>query len=272
MKRIALLASCLALAACGGGSGGGGGSIPIPTSNDYIQLSNTSSTGETPLGFIAINVSNATSSNFAGMLDHDGGTVSGGSLSGSINDSRTLITLPGGQTATLTDPARTLHTRVFSTSGLSNDLFGVVGQITNAVDIPVTGSSTYNGSVELQADNGTATFALTGNAQINVGWDSSGDVDAVFSGFRGVVNDTGNAQNVAGTVTINDASLNGSSFSGGTFGATGFGLETDYTGGGTQVHEGQIFGPEATEVGGVFGLTSNTLDLSGVYIAKGRLD
>ena len=267
-KPIALLMTCALLAACGGG--GGGGADPVPTSGDYIRLSNTSSTGETPLGYVAINTSNATSSGLAGTLDHDGGVVDGGLLAGDINNGRTLITLSGGRTATLINPSSNLHARIFSTSGFSNDRFGVVGQFTNPDDIPDAGSSTYNGTVELQADNGDATFALAGDALITVGWAGVNDVDSVFSDLDGTKNDIEAANNV-GTVAITGATLNGSTFSGGTFSTTGADLA--YSGGGTQMNEGQFFGPEATEVGGVFGLNApGQLELTGVFIAKGNLD
>ena len=276
-KSFAFLATCSLLAACGGGGGGGGANevqVQVPTSDDYIRLSNTSSTGETPLGYVAINNVNRTSSGYAGMLDHDGGTVNGGLLVGAINNSRTRVTLSGGETADLSNPANNLHARLFSTSGLPNDLFGVVGQYTNLDDVPDAGSSTFNGTVELQADNGNATFALTGDAMITVAWDAVNDVDSVFDDLDGVRNDgVGPGVNVqdVGTITITDATLNGTSFSGGTFSTTGDDLA--YTGGGTQVNAGQFFGPEATEVGGVFGLNApNELELSGVFIARGGRD
>lgn len=275
-KSLMLLMTCSVLAACGGGGGGGGDEvqIPVPTSDDYIRLSNTSSTGETPLGYVAINIANRTSSGYAGMLDHDGGSVNAGLLAGAINNGRTRVTLSGGETADLSNPANNLHARLFSTSGLPNDLFGVVGQYTNPGDVPDVGSSTFNGTVELQADNGDATFSLTGDALITVGWDAANDVDSVFDDLDGVRNDgvgpDVNVQNV-GTITITDATLTGATFSGGTFSTTGDDLA--YTGGGTQVNAGQFFGPEATEVGGVFGLNApNELELSGVFIARGRLD
>lgn len=275
-KSFAFVTTCSLLAACGGGGGGGDREvqIPVPTSDDYIRLSNRSSTGETPLGYIAINNANRTASGYAGMLDHDGGTVAGGLLTGTINNGRTRVTLAGGETADLSNPSNNLHARLFSTSGLANDLFGVVGQYTNPDDVPDAGSSTFNGTVELQADNGDATFALTGNALITVGWDTNNDVDSVFDDLEGIRNDgVGpgvNVQNV-GTITITGATLSGSTFSGGTFSTTGDDLA--YTGGGTEVNAGQFFGPEATEVGGVFGLNApNELELSGVFIGRGRLD
>lgn len=275
-KPIAALTAALLLVACGGGGGGdggGGGAMggePIPTSDDFIRLIDRASTGETPLGYVAINMANAKSSGFAGMLDHDAGTVNGGLLAGTINNGRTNVSLSNGNSATLTNPANTLHLRTFNTSGLSNDRFGVVGQFTEASDTPDMGSSTYNGSVILQADNGTSTFALTGDARITVGWDATNSVTSVFNDLDGRKNDIQNVNNV-GTVTITGATVTGSTFSGGTFSTTG--SELAYSGGGTRVHEGQFFGPEATEVGGVFGLKkASELELSGIFIAKGGLD
>jgi hypothetical protein len=273
IKPIALLTSCLILAACGGGGGGGdaatSGGGTTSTQSDYVQFANATSGQDTRLSLVGINVANAVTAVSAGRLNHNSGTVDGGLLDGVMNDNRTRITFGNSASATLVDPGNTAYARVFSTSGLPNDLFGVVGQVTNGADIPAEGASTYNGTVELQADNGTSTFALTGDALIKVEWDPTGNVDTVFSNLDGTRNDTVGVQNV-GTVTINDAIMNGARFSGGTFSTTG--AELAYAGGGTQVNEGQLFGPDATEVGGVFGLDAATLELTGVFIAKGDLD
>jgi hypothetical protein len=269
-KSLALLMSCSALAACGGGGGGGGGIQVPPEVDGYIALSNTSSTGETPLGYVAITNTNATSSGFAGTLDHDTGTVRNGSLSGTIDGALTGISLANGNSATFTNPAGTTHVRIFTTNGLSNDLFGAIGQFTNQADKPIDGTSTYNGDVIMDAFNGSDSFALTGNATVNVGWIGAGDVDTVFTGLSGQKNDTQNVQNI-GTVTINNATITGTSFSGGTFSTTGSDLA--YSGGGNGEIEGQFFGPDATEVGGVFSLDApSQIELSGVFIAKGGLN
>ncbi|MEJ8561639.1 transferrin-binding protein-like solute binding protein [Yoonia sp. GPGPB17] len=277
-KTLVPLTICFVLAACGGGGGGGGdrATQEPPESPDYIRLSNTSSTGETPFGYVAINVANQTARGVAGTLDHDGGAIRGGLLSGTINAGRTLVTLPDGRSAELSNPGNTArHARLFQTSGFSNDLFGVLGQHTNADDMPDMGSSVFNGRVEMQADNGDATFALTGNARITVGWDAGNNrVDSVFSNLDGNKNDRVGGGSVGvnniGTVSITGATVSGTTFSGGTFSTTGD--ELAYTGGGRQVNAGQFFGPDATEVGGAFGLNkASELELSGVFIARGGL-
>ena len=279
-RHFFALATCSLLAACGGGSGtaagdgtgSNGGPAEVPTSDSYIALNEVTSAVETPLGFVAMNSSNRTARGYAGTLDHNTGTLSGNGalLIGSVNIARTLVSLPGGETAELSNPGNTAsHARIFRTNGLSNDLFGVVGQYTNLDLIPAMASSIYNGSVTLQADNGNATFALVGDATITASWSGDG-ITSVFNNLDGTRNDgLGGGINVSdvGTVTISGATLNGSQFSGGTFSTTGDDLV--YTGGGTQTHAGQFFGPDAQEVGGVFGLEKeNELELSGVFVAR----
>ena len=269
-RALSTTTCCVALAACGGGEGGGGG-IAVPPTEAYVAFANTTASQTSPLGYVAINVSNSVSNGNAGNLNHQTGAIGSGLLAGTVDAGRTQIALASGGSATLIDPANAGadYAVVFATSGLSNDRFGVVGVQTNVADIPPDGTSTYNGAVTLQADNGDATFALMGDAVISVGWGAANDVDSVFSNLDGVKNDTTDVQNV-GTVTILDATLNGSSFSGGTISTTG--SEIAYSGGGSQTHRGQFFGPDATEMGGVFGVTANDLELTGVFIASGSLD
>jgi hypothetical protein len=137
------------------------------------------------------------------------------------------------------------------------------------------GSSTYDGTVRLQADNGNATFALTGDARVNVGWGAANDVDTRFDELEGRRNDgIGSGSNVDfnNVIRIDDAGMTGTTFSGGTLTVTGSDPDLAYSGGGTVTHEGQFFGPDATEVGGVFVLDSASLDMSGVFIANGDRD
>lgn len=260
------------LTACGGAGDGGGGSatnqvqvVAPPAIIPTVSFLSTSSSETTRLGFVGIDTSNSAFDGFAGTLNQEAGSITGGWLAGIINEERTRINISGGGSATLTALENTAYSRAFSTSGQSNDLFGVVGQSTVLAEMPEIGSSIYSGRVILQADNGDATFALSGSAMVTVGWVATNDVDSVFGDLGGRKNDTQDVSNI-GTVTINNATLSGSTFSGGTINTSGSDLA--YSGGGQSVHEAQFFGPNAAEVGGVFGLTSSELALSGVFSAK----
>lgn len=278
IKSIGSLITCTFLAACGGAGDGGGGAaqnqvedVVLPPAEPSrptipsVRFMSAGTSDTTPLGVIAINVSNNTTRGFVGNLNQNQETIEGGLLAGTFDQDRTRVNLTNGGSVALIALTSNTYARSFATSGLSDDLFGVVGQATNLSEMPDMGSSTYNGRVSLQADNGDATFALSGQAVVSVGWGPANDVDTVFRDLDGRKNDTQNVTDI-GTVTISNATISGTGFSGGIFTTTGSDLA--YAGGGQRVHEGQFFGPNASEVGGVVGLTSSELELSAVFSAS----
>jgi hypothetical protein len=261
--------SAFALSACGGGGGGGltggsGGAAPSgedmdgsgPTTNTYTQFLATTSGATSTFRTVAIDNNFGTADPITGTFNHATNQISGGALAGSLNQQRTKLTLAGGGTVTLTNPAATEYVRFFKTSRPSDDNFGVVGQATFNDDIPDSASAVYNGAVEMEVNN-SDTYILTGDARITANWGSG--VDALFSNLSGTVSG-GSNQNVSGTIGITGASLNGSSFAGGNLVRTGTIFNS--TGNVDPSFEGQFYGQNADEVGGIFTMTSSADDVN----------
>ena len=77
-----------------------------------------------------------------------------------------------------------------------------------------------------------------------------------------------NSSAVNGNICIDDATLNSLGFEGGSLRTTS--TNWSYTGGGTLQMEGAFFGLDASETGGGFDLTSDDVDMTGVFIEKER--
>ncbi len=264
---VILAASTCGLAACTGSSDGSGGGGGIPTSEEYTEFDNTSSLTPSPLTFVAITNTGTPSSGNAGTLAHNLGAITGGQLQGTLNGDLSVITLSSGGFANLSNPESTAeYLRIFRTEGTGSDLFGVVGQATNLVDMPDinTGSASYSGVVELQVDDGDATYALTGDAAITAFWMTS-SVNSTFDELSGTRNDS-EIVNDVGTISISNATIAGSGFSGGTLSTTG--TVFDVTAGASiDGTNGQFFGPAADEVGGTIVIDDTDLSVLGVFIA-----
>ncbi len=270
-SSILILLLSFTVSACGGGGGGastGGGGTPSggedmdgsgPTTNSYTQFLATTVGATSTFRTVAINNSLVIADPITGTLNHETNQISGGELAGSLNQQRTELTLTsaGGGTVALTNLAATEYVRFFQTSGTGDDLFGVVGQRTFNDDIPDTASAVYNGVVAMEVNNSDGPHILTGDARITANWGSG--VDALFRNLSGTVNG-GSNQNVAGTIGITGASLNGSSFAGGNLVRTGTIFNS--TGNVDPPFEGQFYGQNADEVGGIFTMTSSADDVN----------
>lgn len=255
----------LGLSACGGGGGGGGGTTE-PAAIDpvaYTPLSNRAATDDTILVFLGTTNTGALRFGNAGTLDHINNTLRNGLLAGTTNNGRTTIMLDGGGEATLTNPEGTAFVRVFTTQGAGDPIIGVVGQQTGPSAIPESGSTRYNGQVDMTVADGGPLRSLTGDVEIVASWSGGGSATATFDAFR----DGGS--NVNGQIRITDANITNSGFRGGSL--TTSGALFDVTGSadisGTR---GYFFGPNADEVGGTLVIddqSRGSLKIVGVYVA-----
>ena len=270
--RPAVLAGLLpVLAACGASSGGG--SSGSAAQDDFDPVTGTENAGTTignfqdttnatpsALSFIAIDDGVGTSGT-TGALDHAANTVTAGILQGDLNAGRTEIALDGGGTATLTNPASTEFARFFRIESPTDTRVGVVGM--TAADIPTDGTVNYGGHVDLTfVRRNDPPRSVDGAANVSVNFDTN-RVTTTF----GDLSETGGLSNV-GTLTISGATLVGDSFSGGTASGTGL-LDLDATSAGVQsATGGQLYGPNADEVGGVVAISTDDLTVQGAYIAE----
>ena len=256
IRPLCLLSVLVVLSACGGGSGGDGGQTgggedmdgSGPTVGTYTQIS-AAQTGQ-PLDFRVVSISNDQSD----VLN----------IMGSLDSGRTVISVAGGSIM-LTNPAGTEFMRLFDGTVAGINQFGTVGQETIVADIPVGGDATYNGVVFMTVANEEGNYSLTGDARIAVDWLNNG-VDTRFDGLSGQRNDE-SIGSVSGTLSMINATLTGNGFSGGMLSRSGtiFATDDDPR---TLDLAGQFFGPNADEVGGVFVLNANDLNVRAVFAAE----
>lgn len=263
------------LSACGGGGGGtDGGAVPVssvssylgPDVDNYTVFDNAASSEVSPLFFIALDNAREPDSGNAGTLDHEQRLISGGLLAGTLDADFTVITLEGGGTAELSNPANPANAdfaRIFAMTG-ADARFGVVGVPASLGDIPSSSTAKYLGSVILDLNTDRGTFALTGDAGVSVDW--SGGAETDFTKLGGRLNDIEEIANV-GTVNVRGSVLSGTGFYGGTLTTTGDDLE--FSTSATFEHAGQFYGPNAVEVGGILVVEDpEGANMSAVFIAN----
>jgi hypothetical protein len=183
---------------------------------------------------------------------------------GDLSADRTTITLAGGGTVTLSNPASTEYMRFFDGTIGGVNQFGVVGQQTLVDDIPADGDATYNGVVSMDVSNEDGIYALTGDARITVNWRSS--VETRLDGLSGQ-KDSQDIGAVAGSITMTNAGFSGTGFSGGTLSTTG-GIFQSSDGTPVVNHAGHFFGKNADEVGGVFLIEADDLTVRALFAAE----
>ena len=257
-KHLVAAISVALLTGCGGNDASSGGGATV-----YTSLSDTVATELTTLRFLAVSNAAVATQGVAGELQHPTGIISGGTLSGDLDNARVVISLDGGGTATLTNPDGTTYLRVFSTSGLATDLFGVVGQATASADLPASGTTVYTGSVSVEADTVDGAYVLSGDSKITADW--SGDVDTDFLNLTGTLNSFTNVANVA-TISVENSPRSGNSFDGGTL-TTGGAASFSTDGSETVTLDGQFFGPAGDEVGGTLIVTDADLNIIAIFTA-----
>jgi hypothetical protein len=289
MSNLAVLRAAIAVSAvvfvsaCGGGGGGSSGSSGnggTPAANEdmngsgdalgsYTALDDRS--GTSTLQVVGIDDSNDVDRSITITFNHASGEAAGAAIAGVLNTARTTMTDPtnGDQlVATFSNPARTEYVR-FVKSEIGDDLFGVVGQVTDPRDIPTTDDAEYNGVVLMTVNNDDGFYDLTGDATITARWgtNNNGRIDTLFDELSGQLPDTTQGS-VSGSILIRNATLIGGngSFSGTNLERTGTIFQSSNTP--STQFSGQLFGRNADEVGGVLVIEAANLDVNAVFAAE----
>lgn len=144
---------------------------------------------------------------------------------------------------------------VSTTADLERWAFFVFGQRTPASDVPTSGTATYNGTVDGLWTSATASYLLSGSAQLLADF-AAGTVrgDLNISGRNRETNLTTAMDRLAGTAALNRAR---GEFSGNLTGTSGF----------AGTWNGTFFGPRAREAGGTFSVTRGAEAAVGVFTA-----
>jgi len=283
VRSAFVLSALFLVSACMGGGGGGGSSTSSPTASEdmdgsgealgtYIALDDRS--GTSTLRVVGIDDTNSSDRTITFTFNHATGEAVGSELGGELNTARTQLTDPtkGDQlVATFSNPARTEYVR-FVKSEIGDDLFGVVGQVTDGRDIPTEGDATYNGVVLMTVNNGDGFYDLTGDATITARWgtNNNGRIDTLFDDLSGQLPDASQGS-VTGSILVSNVGLTRSS---GAFTTTGTN-DIQRNGSIFQTENapradfsGQVFGRNADEVGGVLVLDGPDLEVNAVFAAE----
>lgn len=251
----------------------GGGAGDVEVSPDYPTLFDTTSQETSAVTAHRIDTTTLAITSGSGSLDRQNDRVTGDSLTGDINATRTLITLDAGGTVTIVD-GTTDYVAMFSAEPtIGNPSFGVLGTPTALADLPDgTVTANYSGTTNLAIVDDTSLYELVGSASVTADFGAA-DLDVTFSSLDGTRTDglsaPVNVNNVA-TVSINDAQISGNTFSGGTAGFSSTQITTDLSGSETVDTSGGFYGPDAGEVGGVVLIddtSSGSLLLLGDFVA-----
>ncbi|MBM1219033.1 transferrin-binding protein-like solute binding protein [Ponticoccus sp. SC2-23] len=207
-------------------------------------------TAAVPLAAVMIDRQAGQAVTASGEVDEDTGVWTLGTLSGTLSDNGTEVTLDQGGIVTL-EPGTTDFASIYvlTTSG-GGQTPGVLGSPTDEADLATLGDVTYSGMTTLLIEDGNVSYDLTGTATIEADFDGGGVTTTldVLSGQRR----EGFAEPVdvsdIGVLTVTGSVIEGAAFSGGT---PAFASDqiSDLSGSQTSSLEGAFFGPEADEVG-----------------------
>lgn len=186
--------------------------------------------------------------NDVSFVNLDTGVVTGDEFAGLLNASRTEIALTAGGTVFLSNPGGTEYVRFFVREPLiGTPVSGVVGFVTDPLDMPTTGGSRYEGAGRLVATDSRALYDLSGTAVVIADFDG-GTVDIELGSLSGTRSD-GRTVSDGGTILVEGSVIVGSSFNGGS--AFAIGAPFDFSGNqNARETNGAFFGPDADEVAG----------------------
>ena len=263
MKSSVILVSFGVLAACGGGGGNGGDAVV-----DAPSFGDVESTANSALAAVILDSSNNSVTADTGRLDRTAGTGSLGGLSGQLSDDRTQIDLPNGRVSF--DAAEDAFSARFTVAAGDTNTLGIVGIATSAADLP-SGTATYAGDTILTATSGTDLFDLTGTATVTAEFGASSPTVTTaltdLAGTQEVEGGTSAPETVAdaGSLTISGSAISGAAFSGGSAELTSDVLALS---GDADVNvEGSFYGPDGSEVGGVFIIDDGDTKIFGDFLA-----
>ncbi len=235
----------------------------------YVEFDSLTSNRVDALNAQSLNVSARTTDQITGELDRQADTFELDAESGTIDVSRTTVTLNGGGTIDLT--GTTEFARFFESQPSGGDTTtGVVGVPTIVGDVPGGGTATYSGVSEVAIQDGLALYDLNGTMEATADF-SAGTLDVTLDNLGGQRQDfilgTSNVTDVA-TITISDAMISDNTVSGGTSTLTSATINGGGGFSGTQTtnHEAGFYGPRADEVGGVLYIDDTSVQVFGQYL------
>ncbi len=186
--------------------------------------------------------------NDVSFVNLDTGVITSGEFAGFLNASRTEIALTAGGTVFLSNPGGTEYVRFFERADVP--ILGVVGFVTDPLDMPTTGGSRYEGAGSVIATDSRALYNLSGTAVVIADF-GGGTVDIELDSLSGIRRDVSGDRPVSdgGTILVEGGVIVGSSFNGGS--AFAIGAPFDFSGNqDARDTNGAFFGPDADEVAG----------------------
>ena len=283
---------CMLLAACGGGDAtttssstasptgdgtptGGATSGGTDTGNlgDTSQPGLFDTTSNLVSGLYSLYVtptsSTGTSSSF-GSLTHSTGKISAPrGLDGQLNGS--IITLDVGGQAELSAHGNKFSAMFVTSPQLGASEYGVVGIPTDVTQLPT--SASYSGVSSILVNNGNAVFDLFGTSNTTIDF-ANGTATVTLSNLDGT-RATGSAAPTSvsnfGTVSISNMNQFNGVISGGSATVNSTRPNTALSGSEITTVDGAVFGPNASEVGGVLivdDTTSGSLRLEGSFLGQ----
>jgi len=253
MKSTASVSAILlSLTACGGG--GGGPQVPVPANPPVLPLFDPGQAG-TAQNILVVGVDNGNGVVQRQAATLTGSAISGSLLAGTVDVAGQRLTLAGGGSGQLITSAGIDQSFGFSTA----THFGVAGAPSAA--IPQTGIANYAGNLSAFIDDGVTPETLTGAVMVAADFQNN-VVDVSAASI--------NSANHAGSLNIDNATINGTGIFGGLLTLTGNFTSLPTNSGLT--HAGQFFGPDGAEVGGAFLLdqmgNGNRIRITGSYAGK----
>lgn len=261
-KSVPAILALTALSACGGGGGGGGVSF-----DDTLSFSAASDDPANVNVYLTSQGSDEITVT-SGQYNRDDDTFDVDTLSGSFNTADSSITLDNGGRGLISDNGQ--FSGLIAIEQASGSQFGVFG--IPATDIPDSGTANYAGESAVVIVDGAAVYDLTGTSSIDVDFAADrlktniNNLDGTRTDLTGVTDVTNVAEMELTFVTIEDGA-----FEGGFFDLFSDQLSTFESGNETILHNGELFGPEAAEIGGVFTIDdtdTGSLLIHGVYSAE----
>lgn len=275
------------LTGCGGGGGG-----TQPQSNTAPSYETMSSTADATSTLAGSGIrSNGTSgaidlTSTSGTLKHDTGatTIDDGTYSltdsdgfnGSnvMSDGSSTLTSDGTQGFSGTYEYVRAYNQTYTSGGVTYDTTGIYGIVTNASDMPTSGSATYTGEATGVVITATQGFDLSnGTSTVNANF-GAGTVDVTLNGFTSTDQSTGNPSAAPiDTISVTGMAISGNGFSGGTASTSNSGTTTSVTGANTtNSAQGHFFGYDAAnsqpdEVGGNVVIQGDDGRVIGTFIA-----
>ncbi len=260
-KSVPAILALTALSACGGGGGGG------VSFNDTVSFSASSNDPANVTVYLTSQGADAIDRT-TGQYNRDDDTFEVEGLNGSFDAATATLSLDNGGQGVVSDDNE--FSGLIAIEQASGTEFGVFG--IPATDIPDGGTASYSGESTVIIVDGAAVYDLNGTSTVDV--DFGGDrlktninnLDGTRTDLAGVADVTDVAEMELTFVTIE-----GGAFEGGFFDLFSDQLGTFESGNETILHNGELFGPGAAEVGGVFTIDdtdTGSLLIHGVYSAE----